>query len=153
MAASFDDWVTATHDLYTAMRKNRGRLAQSTAGLSLSQLSMLEVLLTDGPMTVSGIAAVAGVSGPSATRALKQLERDSVVTRQRSVIDERVVVVTLTDHGRWLVERQREALREIQQQHFASLSAEERENFVDVLQRMAKWIGEWQELPPELPPG
>src|SRR5256885_10897369 len=101
----FEDFVTATHDLFSVMRRNRGRLARTEAGLSLSQLGMLDPIAAHGPLLVGQIATYAGVSGPSATRMLKQLERDGVVTRSRSADDERKVEVALTEHGHDLVHR------------------------------------------------
>jgi DNA-binding MarR family transcriptional regulator len=142
----FEDFVTATQDLFTAMRRNRGRLARIESGLSLSQLSLLDAVATHGPLGVGQIATYAGVSGPSATRMLKQLERDGVVTRQRSAEDERKVQVDLTEHGRDLVERQRQALRQAQREHYEQLTPEQRAVFVDVLQQMATMLGQWQDL-------
>ena len=142
----FDDFVAATHDLYTAMRRNRGRLARSESDLTLSQLGLLDAVVTHGPLLVGQIAAHAGVSGPSATRMLKQLEHDGIVVRQRSAGDERKVVVDLTEHGRDRVERQRRALRAVQRAHFAALTPEQRATFVDVLRRMAVMIGHWSEI-------
>ncbi|WP_308164352.1 MarR family winged helix-turn-helix transcriptional regulator [Nonomuraea sediminis] len=139
----FEEFVSASHDLFTAMRRNRGRVAHTASGLSLSQLLLLDAVAIHGPLLVSQIAAHAGVSGPSATRMLKQLEQQGVVTRQRSSDDERKVLVTLTEHGRDLVERQRNALREKQRQHYAALTPEQRETFVDVLRQMATMIQQW----------
>jgi len=143
----FEDFVTAAQDLFMAMRRNRGRLARTAAGLSLSQLTLLDAVLTRGPLLVGQIAAHAGVSGPSATRMLKQLEQDGVVVRRRSPDDERKVVVDLTEHGRVLVEGQHRALRESQRRDYESLSPQEREVFVDVLQQMARMITKWSEVP------
>src|SRR4051794_16706523 len=109
------------------MRRNRARLASSAAGLSLSQLSLLESVTS--PMTVGEIAAQAGVSGPSATRMLQGLERDGIVPRQRSPHDERKVLVDLTPHGSHLVARQRAALLALQREHYASLTPTQREVF------------------------
>ncbi|MCE7008888.1 MarR family transcriptional regulator [Kibdelosporangium philippinense] len=147
MTTDFDDFVAATHDLFMAMRRNRGRLARTTAGLSLSQLTLLDAVLAHGPLLVGQIATHAGVSGPSATRMLKQLEQDGVVVRRRSPEDERKVVVDLTEHGRELVEEQHRALRESQRLDYESLSPREREVFVDVLRRMAGMIAKWSETP------
>src|SRR3954452_25166650 len=132
----FEDFVTASQDLFTAMRRNRGRLARREAGLSLSQLALLDAVAASGPLLVGEVATRAGVSGPAATRMLKQLERDGVVTRQRSADDERKVLVALTGHGRELVDRQRRALRGWQRKHYASMSPEQRATFVDVLRQM-----------------
>lgn len=131
------------HELFTAMRRNWGRLASSESGLSLSQLALLDAVTTDGPPLVGQIAAHAGVSGPSATRMLKQLERRGVVTRQRSSLDERKVLVTLTERGRDLVARQRTALRDKQRHDYAALNPRRREAFVDVLRQMATMVDKW----------
>lgn len=139
----FEEFVGASHALFTAMRRNRGRLAHGASSLSQSQLDLLDAVAVRGPLLVGEIAAYAGVSGPTATRMLKQLEGRNVVTRQRSSEDERRVLVSLTEHGRELVERQRDALRERQRRHYATLSPEQRQNFTDVLRRMATMVGEW----------
>ena len=139
----FEQFVDAAHQLFTAMRRNRGQLAQARSGLSLSQLGLLDAVVARGPLTVGEVAAHAGVSGPTATRMLKQLERDGVVTRRRSAEDERRVVVALTAEGRRLVERQRASLRAAQRKHYAALTPEQRVAFVDVLQQMATMVDEW----------
>ncbi|MGN2638774.1 MarR family winged helix-turn-helix transcriptional regulator [Nocardia takedensis] len=136
----FDEFVRASHELFVAMRRNRGRLAQTRSGLSPSQLGLLDAVADRGPMPVGRIAAYAGVAGPTATRMLKQLEADGVVTRERSSQDERRVDVALTDHGRELVDRQRRTLREAQHRHYTALSPEQRAQFVDVLQQMVAWL-------------
>lgn len=142
----FEDFVSATHDLFVAMRRNRGRLARSESGLSLSQLTLLDAVATHGPLLVGEIAAYAGISGPAATRTLKQLEGDGVVTRERSVDDERKVVVDLTEHGRDLVERQRRGLRKTQLADYESLSPRQRKVFVGVLRQLATMIDDWHRI-------
>src|SRR4051812_19987053 len=133
----FEEFVAASHALFTAMRRNRARLARDESGLSPSQLALLDAVAADGPLLVGQIAERAGVSGPTATRMLKQLERRAVVTRQRGSHDERQVLVTLTQHGQNLVARQRDALRDRQRQHYSALRPQQRETFVDVLRQMA----------------
>ena len=144
----FEDFVTATHDLYAAMRRNRAQLARDTGGLSLSQLALLDAVATDGPLPVGEIATQAGVSGPNATRMLKQLEQSGVVTRTRSPEDERKVVVALTPEGRTLYTQNRKALRASQQAHWSTLTPTQRTQFVKVLQQMAVMIPDWVPAPP-----
>lgn len=139
----FEEFVAASHALFTAMRRNRARLARDRSGLSPSQLALLDAVAADGPLLVGQVAERAGVSGPSATRMLKQLERRGVVTRQRSTDDEREVLVDLTQQGRTLVARQRDALRERQRLHYAALSPQQRATFVDVLRQMAAMVEQW----------
>jgi MarR family transcriptional regulator, organic hydroperoxide resistance regulator len=139
----FEEFVAASNELFAAMRRNRGRLAHRESSLSLSQLALLEAVATHGPLLVGQIASHAGVSGPTATKMLKQLERQGVVVRQRSRDDERKVLVALTERGRGLVSRQRNALRDKQRKHYATLSPEQREVFVDVLRQMATMVRQW----------
>lgn len=145
----FEEFVAVSHELFTVMRRNRGRLARTEAGLSLSQLTLLDAVATQGPLLVGQIAAHAGVSGPSATRMLKQLERDGVVTRQRSAEDERKVLVALTEHGQDLVRRQRRALRASQRKDYAALTPEQRVVFVEVLRQMAVMVDAWSGVEPD----
>lgn len=146
--AGFEDFVAASQALFTMVRRSRGSIASQMAGLSLSQLSLLEAVVAHGPLLVSQIAAYAGVAGPTATRMLKQLEGHGVVTRRRSAEDERKVLVDLTPHGRDLVERQRSAVRAAQRAHYARLSPEQREVFVDVLRQMAAMVDTWGNIVP-----
>lgn len=139
----FEDFVAATHDLYAAMRRNRALLARDAAGLSLAQLALLDAVAADGPLSVGAIATQAGVSGPNATRMLKQLEQAGVVTRTRSPQDERRVEVALTKHGRELFTRNSNALRASQQAHWDTLTPTQRAQFVKVLQQMAVMIPRW----------
>jgi DNA-binding MarR family transcriptional regulator len=141
----FEQFVAASQELFAVMRRNRGRLA-GRAGLSLSQLGLLDAVATHGPLLVGQIAAHAGVSGPSATRMLKQLEAGGVVTRRRSADDERKVLVALTDHGQDLVDRQRRALRTAQRGHYAELTPQQRKVFVEVLHQMAMMVDAWGDL-------
>jgi DNA-binding MarR family transcriptional regulator len=142
----FEQFVAASQELFAVMRRNRGRIAGREAGLSLSQLGLLDAVATHGPLLVGQIAAHAGVSGPSATRMLKQLEAEGVVTRRRSADDERKVLVALTDHGQDLVDRQRRALRTAQRGHYAELTAQQRKVFVEVLHQMAVMVDAWGDL-------
>ena len=142
----FEQFVSAAQQLFSVMSRNRGRLAQARSGLSLSQLGLLDAIVDRGPLPVGEIAAHAGVAGPTATRMLKQLERDGIVTRERSPADERRVMVTLTDRGREIVERQRRSLRSAQRRHYAALTPDQRTLFVDVLEQMATMIDQWSDF-------
>lgn len=145
----FEEFVSAAHNLFIAMKRNRGHHAQAGAGLSLSQLGLLEALADQESMSVGWIADQAGVAGPTATRMLKLLERDGIVVRQRCVEDERRMLIGLTSLGRQLVERQRNSLREAQQKHYASLPPKQRADFIRVLQQMTATMVNWSsELAP-----
>lgn len=67
--------------------------------LSLVHLNVLTVLLAEGPMPMSRLAAALDVSVASATGIVSRMERRGVVERRHGVEDRRIVLVHLTDAG------------------------------------------------------
>ena len=67
--------------------------------LSISELHMLDVVGRAG-CTVTDIAQSMGISMPSATIAVKKLEKKGYVTKERDTSDARKVVIRLTIEGR-----------------------------------------------------
>lgn len=67
--------------------------------LSISELHMLDVVGRNG-CTVTDIAQSMGISMPSATIAVKKLEKKGYVTKERDANDARKVVIRLTLEGR-----------------------------------------------------
>lgn len=81
------------------------------AGMDLDgpRASLLSVVVFAGPQPVTRLAAIEQVSAPAITKLVAALERDGLVTRERSTPDRRVVLVTATAAGRRLLERGRAA--------------------------------------------
>lgn len=73
------------------------RLSKNT--LSISELHMLDIVGRAG-CTVTDIAQNMGISMPSATIAVKKLEKKGYVTKERDADDARKVVIRLTIEGR-----------------------------------------------------
>ena len=67
--------------------------------LSISELHMLDVVGSKG-CTVTDIAQSMGISMPSATIAVKKLEKKGYVTKEKDVSDARKVLIRLTIEGR-----------------------------------------------------
>ena len=78
-------------------RAYRSRL--SHIGLTYSQYLVMMVLWEADGITVKNIAQQVQLDSPTITPLLKRLESAGFVNRQRSVSDERVVNVFLTDAG------------------------------------------------------
>ena len=78
-------------------RAYRSRL--SHIGLTYSQYLVMMVLWEADGITVKNIAQQLHLDSPTITPLLKRLESAGFVNRQRSVSDERVVNVFLTDAG------------------------------------------------------
>jgi DNA-binding MarR family transcriptional regulator len=68
--------------------------------LTLAQLSILMTLQERGPMRMTALAAHQRVRTPTATVAIRRLEKLGLVDRSRDPADLRAVVVRITPHGR-----------------------------------------------------
>ena len=86
--------TTAIHAL------RRARVADAESGLTPERLSLLSVLVFAGPMPMSRLAELEGVSAPAITRIVTALEADGLVTRRGATEDRRKVEVRATAEGR-----------------------------------------------------
>jgi DNA-binding MarR family transcriptional regulator len=79
------------------------------AGLSLTAVATLRTLEMSGPCRLSDLATGQGVTQPAMTQLVTRLERDGYAQRGGSATDARVVLVSLTEAGRDLLRRRRQA--------------------------------------------
>jgi DNA-binding MarR family transcriptional regulator len=92
--------------------------------------------LTEGPLSLSGLAEATGVDAPYATLIVDSLEQRGLVERQPDPADRRRKLVTLTPAGRDAVAR----VLLIQQEAppgFGSLSAAELDTLEELVRRIA----------------
>jgi len=132
-----EELARAIDALFLAMRQGRS-IVVAPDQLSIAQQALLEALLNELALPVGALASAAGVSVPTATRMLKQLEAKGALTRTRVPEDERRVMVELTADGRELVTRQLAHRREIQQVGFAEFAPEERLELAVQLRRLTR---------------
>lgn len=78
-------------------------------GLSLTATATLARLSREGPLGVSTLAAVEGVSQPATSQLVARLEREGLVRRVGSPDDGRAVLVQLTPDGERVVRERRAA--------------------------------------------
>lgn len=71
-------------------------------GLTHPQYLVMLALWERAPMTVKDIGRVLQLDSPTLSPLLKRLEALGLLTRERSTVDERQLVVDLTDKGRSL---------------------------------------------------
>ena len=90
-----------------AIRRLRGRETHQPSELSDAQYSALFCLRARETLSTGEIAMAADVSPASATEMLDALARAGLVERTRSQRDRRVVLSSLTERGRELVEARR----------------------------------------------
>jgi DNA-binding MarR family transcriptional regulator len=101
------------------------------------QYWILRFLNTNGPQRVKDIASYIGTTASPVTISVKRLERQNLVKRERSSIDERVVTVRLTEEGKERFEMWRLRRREAISIVFESLNPKEKSTLLGLLQKVS----------------
>lgn len=136
----------AWDEFFGAVRRARGRAqrhADESGELSPSQYHLLIALAEEPELPVGEIALRAGVSSPTATRALDALARRGLVEREHSVADRRMVTVRLTPTGMDAVARKRSFLLARRAELYSGLDRTERAQAERLLGRLAELIEAW----------
>jgi MarR family transcriptional regulator, organic hydroperoxide resistance regulator len=130
-------------ELMGAERRLRARDRKCAKGeLTQSHIRALFTIDKSGEATAGDLAKAAELSPASVSAMLDHLEEDGIVSRRRSDHDRRVVVVTLTDTGRAILDEKRAAWRRRGAQALAGVSDEHLEAAADVMRRMASMLDE-----------
>jgi DNA-binding MarR family transcriptional regulator len=85
----------------------RLRTISAVGGISPSVASALSRLDADGPLRVTELARVEGVSQPAMTQLVARMESEGLVARETPEGDRRSVFVSVTDRGRDVLEQRR----------------------------------------------
>ncbi len=128
-----------------AVRRLRGRETHQPGELSDAQYHALYCLRDNEAMPTGEIAVAADVSPASATEMLEGLARAGLVERIRSERDRRVVLSSLTDRGRELVEERHARFQSRFQGAMAQFSADELRTAASVLQGLRGMFDELAE--------
>ena len=102
-------------------RSRSGRGARETDDLTLTQALLMEAVRGLDAPSVGEVAHVVGVSSPSATRMIQQLERKGMMVRRRSERDERSTVVAITEEGEKVLARRRRTMEAKQRRMFETI--------------------------------
>lgn len=108
-----------------AMRRMRSRETQRPGELSYAQYGLLFGLWDGEPKSARELALAADVSPATATEMLDALAAAGLVERTRSAEDKRIVLTTLTERGRTLIEERRARFEPQWQAAFGEFSEEE----------------------------
>jgi DNA-binding MarR family transcriptional regulator len=94
------------HNFLAVLRYRRQYAHQimNEQGLKQRQFSVLRMLLESGPATVGQVQIYLHNSASTTSTLIAQLEKAGYVTRNRSQVDNRVVIVDLTPSGRDIAE-------------------------------------------------
>ena len=85
----------------------QARISDRESGLTPERLSLLSILAYAGPQTITDLAEQEMVSLPAITRIVNYLEELDYVQRDRDSEDGRVVLVSVTESGREILEEGR----------------------------------------------
>lgn len=102
---------------------------RAIAGALLTPLGLhpgqeiLLLALAEGPLTQAELATASGCEPPTITNSVRKLEAAGLVDRRASVTDGRVTIVELSDRGRALLPRLRDAWRRLAELTVAGLAA------------------------------
>ena len=107
-----------------AGRLNR-RMQAATGGLSHGLLSALAVIAKRGPLRLSDLAQLEGVSAPSMTRTVAELEARGYVVRSPDPVDGRAVLVAAAEAGTAAILDARSARARVVAELLASLDEAE----------------------------
>lgn len=91
--------------LADAMVRMSAEHMQQRWGLRNTDLRLLNVLGDEGPLSVNELSRRALLDQAWVSRSLRALERDKLVTRRNHHRDSRVSLISLTPHGRGIVDQ------------------------------------------------
>lgn len=130
--------------LMGAERRLRGRDQHRKAedGLTVAHVRALFALDKRDAATAGEIAETARLSPASVTAMLDDLERDGIVTRDRSDSDRRRVLVTLTDEGRAVLRKRSRRWLKRWEEALAEVPERDLEAAAEVLRRISGLLDE-----------
>ena len=117
------------------------RNQRADMSVTLTQLSAIGSLYKHGPMSAGELAACERVQPPSMTKVLAHLESRGLVRRDAHPADRRQAIISVTDAGRDLIERERRSRDAWLSKRLANLTADERallRNVLPVLDKLAE---------------
>lgn len=117
------------------------RWLASNFGLTIPQLVCLRTLATKGALTASELAHAVDLSQATVTGIVDRLVRRDLVTRERSKVDRRRVVVEITDAGSQLLHSSPSPLQERFLSRLAELPPENQQVIRAVLAQVVRMMG------------
>jgi DNA-binding MarR family transcriptional regulator len=128
-----------------AVRRLKGRETHRPGDLSYAQYGLLFGLAKDEAKSARELGELAELSAATVTQMLDHLAAVGLVERSRSDVDKRVVLTSLTDRGRDVVEERRARMEPKWRAALGEFSDEELLAAAAVLDRLAVLFEELQD--------
>ncbi len=125
-----------------ALRRLRGRETHRHGELSYAQYGLLFGLCDGAPRSLRELALAADVAPATAAEMLDALAAAGLVERIRSADDKRVVLTSLTDHGRAVIDERRARFEPRWRRALEPFSEEELRTAAAVLDRIRAMFDE-----------
>jgi MarR family transcriptional regulator, organic hydroperoxide resistance regulator len=134
-----DQVLEAIIYLYTESRRITKELARR-ADLTGPQLTVVKLLEQIGDLSLSELSERIRAQNSTVTGIIDRMEREGLVTRERSKEDRRVVYIRLTAKGRKLAEEIPVEPMEIFRGALESLTAQETKDLMRILGKLARRV-------------
>jgi DNA-binding MarR family transcriptional regulator len=135
--SEIDPLVSAFAELHLQFTRTLDR-RMAEHGASLARTKLLLCLQKRGPLRGTDIADFFSQSPRTVTEAIDGLERDGLVERKSDPVDRRAKQIHITDKGIDAAARTEPLRRQIIDQTFGTLSADERASLGAILEKLSK---------------
>lgn len=139
LKSDVDQVLEAIIYLYTESRRITKELARR-ADLTGPQLTVVKLLETVGDLSLSELSEKIRAQNSTVTGIIDRMERENLVTRERSREDRRVVHIKLTPKGRELAREIPVEPMEIFKGALESLTAQEMRDLMRIMTKLAKRV-------------
>jgi DNA-binding MarR family transcriptional regulator len=126
-----------------AVRRLRGRDTHRPGAISYAQYGLLFGLGEHGRLSARELAETADLSAATVTQMLDSLAASGLVDRIRSEDDKRIVLTSLTERGRAVIEQRRASLEPRWRAALADFSDQELRTTAAVLDRLRELFDEF----------
>lgn len=139
LKSDVDQVLEAVIYLYTESRRITKELARR-ADLTGPQLTVVKMLESIGDLSLSELSEKIRAQNSTVTGIIDRMEREGLVTRERSKEDRRVVYIKLTSKGRSLAQEIPVEPMEIFKTALGGLTAQEVRDLMRILAKVAKRV-------------
>jgi DNA-binding MarR family transcriptional regulator len=138
--------------LIPALRKVMGKAIPASQALPVleSQVSILRLLIDEGPMSPATVADSLRLARPTISNLVTDLVYDGLVERRPSQFDGRSVLLAPTDHGRAVLESFREGRVRMLASALEAVPAEDLDRLVDALPALVTLLEEFEHIADEV---
>jgi MarR family transcriptional regulator, organic hydroperoxide resistance regulator len=139
LKSDVDQVIEAILYLYTESRRITKELAKR-ADLTGPQLTVVKLLEAFGDLSLSELSDKIRAQNSTVTGIIERMEREDLVTRERSKEDRRVVYIKLTAKGRDLAREIPVEPMEVFKSALETLSAQEMKDLLKIMTKVAKRV-------------